>query len=1004
MVAACIRNAMTTLSSAEPQMKRRGCVASRQFGPSFRSEASERSFVAFVVLLIASARVQAVGPPAHAPALSPQDSLKQIVVEPGLQVELVACEPNVIDPVAIRFDEDGRLWVVEMREYPTGPTKEFPTTSRISVLRDRDGDGFYETATVFADDLSFATGVQPWKGGVFVTMAGQVAYMKDTDGDGRADLRETWYTGFAQSNEQLRANHPTFSLDGYIYVANGLRGGTIADARKPGAPPVSISGMDFRFNPVSGDFGAVSGVGQFGLTIDDYGNRFVCTNRNPVIHIVLEDRFLKKNPLVAVPAVATDVAKAAEASRVFPIGRSWTTSNLHAGQFTAACGICVYRGDTLPRDYYGNVLTCEPTGHLVHREIMKPLGATFTSKPARDGAEFFASRDEWCCPVNLEVGPDGGIYVVDMYRQIIEHPEWMPEELRNRPNLRAGNDRGRIYRVVPKDFRRPAAPELSAATSAVLVEKLESTSAWWRETAARLLLERQDKSVAARLRDVAVKGGSVAARLAAMRVLADLELIDHALLEKQLQDSIPRIVEQAIYLAEPRLANAEPLRARVATLATDHKDARVRLAARLSAASLPAAPKFASDRWEQDAMLIATGARGGEVLRTMLADVAALRTNVADASTFVRRLAKLAAASNAAEQREVAIHSLLTNQQFGTAGLIGFLDEVTRQGISLARLREQLDADTRQRVDALMANAKAMALATDQAEGLRCDAIDLLAYSADAVRTLLPLAASDANQNVQLHAISALAISQDLEPWRQLLAESARSTPAVQRALVDSAFASVERTLLMLNMIEAGQLKATVIDLVHSKMLLNHGNANIRQRAEKLLASAIPADRDKALTAYRPALDMKADARHGKVVFETRCSICHKIGDVGVQVAPDISDSREKTAIQILTDVLQPNRAVDSNYFSYTATTIDGRVHNGILAAESSTSITLKQQEGKSENLLRSEIEDLRCDGISLMPEGLEKDIPLQDMADLVSFIKNWRYLDNTPQAPAAGP
>jgi len=249
-----------------------------------------------------------------------------------------------------------------------------------------------------------------------------------------------------------------------------------------------------------------------------------------------------------------------------------------------------------------------------------------------------------------------------------------------------------------------------------------------------------------------------------------------------------------------------------------------------------------------------------------------------------------------------------------------------------------------------------------------------------------------------------LAISQDLEPWRQLLAESARSTPAVQRALVDSAFASVERTLLMLNMIEAGQLKATVIDLVHSKMLLNHGNANIRQRAEKLLASAIPADRDKALTAYRPALDMKADARHGKVVFETRCSICHKIGDVGVQVAPDISDSREKTAIQILTDVLQPNRAVDSNYFSYTATTIDGRVHNGILAAESSTSITLKQQEGKSENLLRSEIEDLRCDGISLMPEGLEKDIPLQDMADLVSFIKNWRYLDNTPQAPAAGP
>lgn len=958
------------------------------------------------ILLGARAVVQAAGPPASAPAMSPQQSLKQIVVDPGLQVELVACEPNVIDPVAMRFDEDGRLWVVQMREYPTGPTKEFPATSRISVLQDRDGDGFYETATVFADDLTFATGVQPWKGGVFVTLAGQVAYMKDTDGDGKADVKETWYTGFAQSNEQLRANHPTFSLDGYIYVANGLRGGTIVDARKPGAPPVSISGMDFRFNPTTGGFGAVSGVGQFGLTIDDYGNRFVCTNRNPVIHIVLEDRFLKKNPLVAVPAVATDVAKAAEASRIYPIGRFWTTSNLHIGQFTAACGIRVYRGDALPQDYYGNVLTCEPTGHLVHREVMKPLGATFTSTPAREGAEFFASRDEWCCPVNLEVGPDGGMYVVDMYRQIIEHPEWMPEELRNRPsnrpNLRAGNDRGRIYRVVPKEYRRPTAPALSGATSTSLVEKLESASAWWRETAARLLVERGDKSVAVGVRDVALKGKSAASRIAAMRVLADLQLADDEFLDKQLQDSNPRIVEQAIYLAEPRLSNAVQLRARVAMLA-HHEDARVRLAALLAAASLPAAPKFTSDPWEQDAMLIATGEQGGTVLSKMLADAAALKENVADAPTFVRRLAKLAAASKASEQRTTAIEALLNSQQFGMPGLTGFLDEVTRQGTSFVQLKEKLDAATRQRIDQFMANAKATVLATDQTEGARCEAINLLAYSPHAVETLLPVAASDANQNVQLHAIAALAKSNDLAPWKQLLADSAKSTPAVQRALVDGVFGSVERTMLMLDMIESGQLKPTVIDLIHSKMLLAHKNANVRQRAEKLLAAAIPADREKALVAYRPVLDLKADARHGKAVFEKRCSICHQIGNVGVQVAPDISDSREKTAIQILTDILQPNRAVDSNYFSYTATTTDGRVHTGILAAESSTSITLKQQEGKSENLLRSEIEELRCDGISLMPEGLEKDIPPQDMADLISFIKNWRYLDSTPQAPAAG-
>src|SRR3954468_20314127 len=171
--------------------------------------------------------------PHRSNALSPQDSLKQIAVDPDLKVELVASEPNITSPVAVRFDENGRMWVVEMRDYPTGPTKQFPARSRVSVLTDKDGDGFYETATVFADNLPFATGIQPWKGGVFVTMAGKVAYMKDTDGDGKADVKETWYTGFSQGNQQLRANHPLLSLDGHIYISNGLRGGKIVDPTRP---------------------------------------------------------------------------------------------------------------------------------------------------------------------------------------------------------------------------------------------------------------------------------------------------------------------------------------------------------------------------------------------------------------------------------------------------------------------------------------------------------------------------------------------------------------------------------------------------------------------------------------------------------------------------------------------------------------------------------------------------------------------------------------------------
>ena len=955
-----------------------------------------------VCLLLAQIQ-SAVAAEAQSGALEPHKSLEQIAVDPGLKVELVAREPSILSPVAIRFDDDGQLWVVEMRDYPTGPTKEFPAGSRISLLRDKDGDGLYETATVFADNLSFATGLQPWKGGVFVTMAGKLAYMKDTNGDDKADLVETWYTGFNEGNQQLRANHPRLALDNHIYVASGLRGGSIVSAKRPNDPPVSISGMDFRFDPFTGKSEAVSGVGQFGMTFDDFGNRFVCTNRNPAIHVALEDRVLKKNPLVAIAEVRHDVAKAAADSHLFPIGKSWTTSNLHAGTFTAACGVDIYRGDALPAAYYGNVFTCDPTQHLVHREIVTPDGVTFVANSAREGAEFFASRDEWCCPVNLDVGPDGALYVVDMYRGIIEHPEWMPEELRHRPNLRAGNDRGRIFRVVPNDFKRPAAPKLSATSSDKVVELLAHRNAWWRETAARLLLERQDKTVIPQLRTLAQSGKPAPARTQALRLLAGLQGTDYELLEQLLADRDPHIVEQAIIVAQEQIGSSDKLRETIGALA-EHADARVRFAALLTAAPSPPVPKHPTDKWEVDAMLIATGNRGGQVLAEMLAHATDLKQNVGDPAFLVRELATLAAASEDRGQQSAALESLLSTSEFGSVGLAAFLGEVARGGTPIDALRKQLSPELAAQFDGAFKDAAAVASDGKQPEPARCEKIDLLAFGHNSTDSLVPLALGDPSQAIRLRAILALGKNKDLEPWRQLLASFAKATPAIQRAILDGMLSNPDRTSLLLDSIAAGEIKPTVVDPAHAKLLLNSKDAALKSRAEKLLASAVPADREKALAQYRPALELKADASHGQSVFEKRCSVCHRIGSIGVQFAPDISDSRERTPIQLLTDILQPNRAIDSNYFSYTAITADGRVHTGVLAAETSTSITLKQQEGKSETLRRDEIEDLHSDGVSFMPEGLEKDIPPQDMADLISFVKNWRYLENPEQGPAAKP
>jgi putative membrane-bound dehydrogenase-like protein len=925
--------------------------------------------------------------------VSPQDSLKHFVVQDGLTVELAACEPNVIDPVAVRFDENGRMWVVEMHDYPMTEITGDAVHSILKVLDDKDGDGFYETMHVVADDLRYATGAQPWKGGAIVTQSGRVSYLKDTTGDDRADITETWFTGFSELNQQLRANHPRLALDNHIYIANGLRGGKVVDARKPDARPVSISGMDFRFDPRTGKCEAVSGSGQFGLTFDDYGNRFICSNRNPAMHVVLEDYELKKNPLVAVPSVVQDVAKTGEESRVYPIAKSWTTSNLHAGQFTAACGVEVYRGDALGNNFRGNLFVCEPTGHLVHREIVKPNGVTFESTPAYNGVEFLASRDPWFSPVNLETGPDGALYIVDMYRAVIEHPEWVPDELKHRPDQLYGNDRGRIYRVVPSGFSRPPLPECSAASNEVFVEQFAHPNAWRRETAARLLLERNDKSIGPKLVEVATQSDSSLARIHALWLLHGLHLLDSQTLASAFADD-PRVTEQIFRLDALRPEPA--FDGYVLCQNSEVNDPRVRFRAVLAMQTgSPRLPVHCQpDAWEMYARLITAGKRGGE----LLADLRKLKENTRDPRRFVAEAARIAAASDDFRQIDKAVSGLTDDEEIGRIGLTNLIVEADRRGMNFDELRSHASQDNRTRLDRMIETARQDAADSGRPVAARCDAIDLVAAVGQDAEMLHQLSLDDPQQSIRLRAISGLAKDSDQKVWRDLLSRFSQQTPALQRAILDGLFLSPERLSLLLGAIEAGDVRATEIDANRSKTLLNHANADIRRRAKTLLAAAIPADRDKVLAEYQGILKWDSDPARGRAIFEKNCATCHRIDTIGVDVAPDISDSRERLPAQLLTDIIQPNRAIDSNYFSYTATTTDGLTYTGVLTAETSTSVTLKQAEGKTITLPRDQIEELRSDGVSLMPDGLEKNIPPRAMADLIAFIKNWRYLDTEPE------
>lgn len=976
--------------------------------------------------------------------VSPEESLRWFDLDPGLRIELAAAEPEVVDPVTVRFDEAGRMWVAEYRDYPNGPAAGGKPLSRIKLLEDKDDDGRFETAHLFADELSFCNGLQPWNGGVIATMAGRIAFLKDTDGDNKADVNETWYVGFAEENPQLRVNHPRFGLDNHIYVANGLKGGSVTNPRDPKAAPASLRAHDLKFDPRTGKYEAISGNGQFGLTFDDYGNRFVCSNRNPLMHVVLEDRYLARNPSLVVPAVMNDVADFGEKSHVYPLVQAWTTSIHHAGQYSAACGVEIYRGDALPKEYYGNAFICEPTGSLVHREVLTPAGATFTSKSPYDKREFLASRDPWFRGVYLDGGPDGALYLCDMYRAVIEHPAFMPEELKNRPDMRSGDDRGRIYRIVPKDFKRPTKkPALDKATVKELVAALDHPNAWWRETAQRLLYERQDfedtgleligmilegKSPQGRVHGLWTFDGLTRARMEADRIkygndhpsLLDVARRTKRVLTDALRDEHPRVREQAMILAEPHVRNELNLLTRVAEGSVD-RDGRLRFQTALTLGTVAEPDDFVLNaladilvriddgNWTQLAVGTAAPKHAAKLLAIVLER--ATPTGLPAAAkrrALLRQLATAAgpqlnevggqtiAAALAPSQTSEEGQELVLAVAAGLGKAVGYVIVDDR----LAKLRREAllaavnpKVDKEQRLDGFAVLASTT--------GAKAGATSSAADGDD--DQILNVVRNDPDGEIRSKALAYVASRQTPQTTKTLLSLLPKQSPAMRGQIFDALLSRKERIAALFDAVERGELKPKEMDQTRIARLSKLADPELRARGEKLFASAMPADRTKALEAYRPVLTMKADALRGKEVFKKNCAVCHKVGDVGVDVGPSIADLRTKTPEQVLTDVLQPNKAIDNNFVSYTVTTEDGLQYVGILAAETPGSVTLKLPDGKQQSILKTAIDTLESNGVSLMPEGLERNIPLQEMADVIFFVKNWRYLDGTiPDAPGS--
>ncbi len=937
-------------------------------------------------------------PRANAPpppkAKSPEEEQKTFRVADDLRVELVASEPQVIDPVDMAFDEDGRLWVVEMGDYPSGPPKNQLPRGRIKMLEDRDGDGRYETATVFADGLLYANGLMPWRRGVIVTCAPQILFLNQNG------VREILFDGFNAGNPQLRVNHPTLGMDNWIYVANGRQ--SDRTTRALGGNSINISSSDFRFDLIRHRAEAVSGMGQFGLTFDDWGRRFMCSNRNHIIPIGIPTRYLARNPFLAPPAVVQDNQGIGGAAPIFPLTRHMSNSPLHMGTFTAACGVTVYRGSLL-KNHRGAIFTCDPTGNLVHEEILSPDGAGFRWRPAREGVELLASTDPWFRPVNLAHGPDGALYVVDMYRAEIEHPEWLPADQKNNPNLSLGNDRGRIWRIVPKNHRSRAMwPQLSKASLPELVRTLELDDGWWRMTAHRLLMERQDQTAVEPLQKLALKSHSSLARLHAAWLLDGLQALDRDTVFALLNHKESRLREAAVQFAEHWLVADEPIRARVLAL-VDDTDARVRWQVALSLGEwdsnriLPSLAKIAvagaGDQWTQMAVASAVPRWAGALNEQLLRGEALKTLPAAEQRLLLREFAELVGArrdaSEVARMMEAAA-SASANRQL--ACLEGLAAGMSKRGTQLSAFSENLSESLRKHIVEMLTQAAVIALDNKLEIEERLLATRLLAHATwDTAEPVLTALLREASPELRLVAVRALSAHPRDEVAARLMGHWKGYTPALRREVTEVMMRTQQRIVVLLGDIENGNVRPSDLDATRVNQLLNDKRTAVREQAKKVLQASLPEERAAVMERYKASLTLASDTTRGKIVFQKNCASCHRVAGVGINVGPDVSDAGTKSWEQLLQDILNPNGAIDTNYTNYIVTKKDGETLTGLIAAETASGVILRRAENQTETILRADIAEIRSSGVSLMPEGLEKGISPPEMADLLDFLKNWR-------------
>lgn len=940
--------------------------------------------------------------------LSPQEAVRAFRLPPGFRIELVASEPLLREPTGLCWDERGRLYVGELHGYnlegqleiddlnKTGVVDtvvrriqaadtykraaEAGTYGTVKRLTDTNGDGVMDRVDVVADHLPPVYGLCAARGGLIVAGQAQIVYLADRNDDGRADLIDTLFTGFAGGALERGINAPQWGPDGWVYFGRGWNGGRITGPHLNHA--VQLPGANFR---IRADGSAIEPITGSTHTIGhaftrDGDSFFTNTWKHALYAIPIPWPYLMRNPDAAITSLEAD---ASDYSTVYPVApvHPWKLARSNqpgwrelydqygraesaaSGYFTSSCSPLIYQDNLLPAEFSDNLFVCEPAQCLVHRCLVTPDGTGLRVRRAagEQKREFLASTDSWFRPVSITHGPDGSLYVTDMYREIIEDYSAVPRFMQQKYGLKNGVDRGRIWRISPLTAQPLASLPRADMTGVNLETELDSPHYWRRQTADRLLRER-DGDAAPALRKRRMK-------------LTDLRA------------ATPRRGFVATLRSQDTVLITDGTTARkLAALSRQLTDERMLLQLALSlgyspdadvlAALTDLARQHARIRWMPDAILTGVRGRAGVMLTALLqkpGPAGSLLLEPLAASVAARRdPTELTAVLTALAQTPAPAPAL---QAAALNGLNRNLKPVLLAEGGKTALNALLkSADLAVRGQAVALAGKLHLGDSKALDALRRNAV------AEAANLHLPT-------DQRLAAVGLLADAPDTLAGPALVAAWPTATPPVRSALLDALVARGNRLRYLLTALTDNVIPVNALSPLQRTQLLERADSHLRSRLEEQFARATDPDKEVIYARYAVALDQRANPKHGGTLFGQMCAPCHRVNQTGTAVGPDLKNAYANARQTLLRSILWPSEKIASSYEIYIVTTNDNQTYTGVLAGESANSVVLRQAGGLEQTFLRRDIKQFTSSPTSLMPEYGQALSP-QDCADIIAWIK----------------